>query len=188
MAQETRSVYRKTVTVGGQDSRAAYGGFVDLRRGKVYTLDEATAVQDQVDMLYGYGKNTKSNIMAVSSRSRDYFGRRYRDRLHEWTELNRGTFIAVENTREQRKIFKEIQTAGQLRQAFEAGLKTVENRPDYDRGAHGPSSHRLRRLKENEMIYFKSIYREGVYAAFKVVEIREGEQGYIKLDLITVGN
>lgn len=188
LAQEIQSVYRKTVIVGGQSSRAAHGGFVDLQRGQVYTLDEATTIQNQIDLLYGYGKNTKSNIIAVSSRSRDYFGKRYRDKLHEWTELNRGTFIAVENTREQRNIFKKIKTAAQLCDAFETGLKTVENRPDYKKALHGPSSHRLRGVKENEIIYFKSIYREGVYAAFRVVEIKEGQQGYIKLDLITVGN
>ncbi|WP_461534015.1 hypothetical protein [Sinomicrobium sp.] len=190
LAQDDQPVHRKKIMVGAQGAKsgaAPYGGFVDLQKGKVYTLDEATDIQEQIDMLYGYGKNTKSNVISVSSRQRDYFGKTYRESLHKWTELNRGTFIALPDTKENQKTFKKIKTVGELKEAYETGLKVVKDRADYKLTSHGPSSNRLRRLKENELIYFKSRYREGLYAAFKVIEVKEGYRGYIKLDLITVG-
>ncbi|WP_461534019.1 hypothetical protein [Sinomicrobium sp.] len=189
-AQDKQPVHRKTITVGGQGTRSEHGSFVDLKKGKVYGIDEASGIQNQIDMLYSYGKKTKGNIISLSSYTRNYFSPRYTKRMHEWTELNRGSFVALPADKELRKQFKKIKTAEQLKEAYVQAAKTVKDRPGYKSTLHGPSINRLRTVKVGDIIYFKSIYGrdEDMYAAFEILEVEEGYNGYIKIDLISESN
>lgn len=180
--------------LGGHGSRATKGNFVDMKNGKVLMLKEAFAHQPEVDLLYTYGKNTGATLMVPASEGIRFFGTRYKEQVYEaWTRKNRGELIALEGSRENRKMFKEIRNNLQLRQAYARALKEVGKREGYKRWVHGPNA-RIHSLKSGGIVFLiinsrdKGILsligseEQEILVVGRISSIEEGSNGEIAID------
>ncbi|RAV29654.1 serine hydrolase domain-containing protein [Sinomicrobium soli] len=187
-------VERFSLVLGGHGIRASRGNFVDMKKGKVLTLKEASAHQPEVDLLYTYGKNTGATLMVPASEGIQFFGTRYKEKVYEaWTHKNRGELVALEDSRENRKVFEEIRNNRQLRQAYDKALKEVGKRKGYKRWVHGPNA-RIQGLKIGDMVFLLINSREKgilsligseeqeILAIGRISSIEEGFNGEIAID------
>src|SRR5690554_3136266 len=146
IAQDNVRVSRRTVTLGAQNQKAIYGGFVNLATGSVYSLADVGPHQGAIDLIYAYGSSTGINLMLPSSAGLRSFGSHYRSQVAEgWEQRNRGTLIALENSRDSRRLFRGVKTNQQLLAAYDQALSGVNSRPGYSKTLHGPAA-RIRQL------------------------------------------
>lgn len=176
-----QKVTKHTITMGAQNQKAAYGGFVDLITANVYSLSNVGGHQASIDLIYVYGKSTKYGLMMPSSSGLRYFGKNYRDKVYAaWKQKNRGILVALENNKANRKLYKSIKTNQQLEDAYTHAVTTVSQRPGYKKGDHGPTA-RLNRLNIGDYVLVKSRDR-GIYAIGRIVNGEAGYQGNITID------
>ncbi|HLR00747.1 MAG TPA: hypothetical protein VK102_10270 [Sphingobacterium sp.] len=181
IAQEDKKLSKLSVTLGAQNINSPYGGFLDLTEGKVYTLDEAAENQKKIDLVYTYGKTTMINLLAPSSAGLNYFGKRYKDNTSEWDTKNKGSFIVMEDNKENRKLYKATTTNEELKDLYVRAFKEVTDRKDYDRKKHGPRV-RVGSINIGDYIVFRSRSKD-IYAVGRIVDFVKGYQGNIRLDL-----
>lgn len=182
IAQDNKRVTRRTVTLGAQNQKSLYGGFADLLTGKVYSLADVRPNQADIDLVYAYGSSTSYNLMLPSSAGLRSFGASYRAQVADaWTQRNRGTLVALENNKENRKLFRSVKNNKQLLDAYDQAVKEVNSRPGYSRTLHGPSA-RIQKLNIGDYFVLRSRDRN-VYAIGRIVDVKEGYQGYVTLDV-----
>ncbi|WP_461534017.1 serine hydrolase domain-containing protein [Sinomicrobium sp.] len=186
-----------TLILGAHGAKATKGNFADLKKEEVMTLKEASAHQQQTDLLYAYGKTTAANLMLPSSESVRLFGKKLRENLYEdWYHKNFGSLMALEGSEENNKLFKKVKTNLDLRKAYAQTLKDVKNREGYRRVKHGPNS-RIYGLQEGDIVFMLVNSRDNgilsitspesqeILAVGRVVNLKEGFGGEITIDFKT---
>lgn len=178
-----------TIVLGAQNSNAPYGGFADLMKNEVFFLDEATENQKSIDMVYTYGSKTGLNIMTPSSISMGSFGKRYKDAvIGNWKTRNRGSFLVLRDSREARKLYKQIKLNKQLVELYSKTVQTIMLQDDYSKDNHGPGA-RVRGLNVGDFILFRSRgVKRGVYAMGRVVNWKKGYEGEVTIDFKVLSN
>lgn len=186
VAQSQTKVERKTITLGAQNQKSTYGGFVDLSSGMVYSLSDVNQNQQSIDLVYAYGTGTKINLMMPSSTGLQHFGASYRAQVYaSWDQKNRGTLLAIESNRDNRRLFRGVTTNEQLEEVYEEVLRTIHNRPGYIKADHGPGA-RIKLMEIGDYILVKSRDRD-VFAIGRIVDAEPGFQGYITIDFKVTG-
>lgn len=186
LAQNQTKVERKTITLGAQNQKSAHGGFVDLRTGQVYSLSDVGPNQGVIDLIYTYGTGTKLNLMMPSSTGLQHFGAAYKAQVFEgWDQKNRGTLLALENNRENRRIFRNISTDQDLADTYEEFLANISDRSDYVKVDHGPAA-RIKKMEIGDYVFVRSRDR-GLLAMGRIVDVEPGFQGHITIDFKVTG-
>jgi len=191
-------VDRFPLLIGAHGKNARKGNFVDLKGKRVLTLDGATAMQDEIDLVYTFGKNTRATLMLPSSEGLKFFGPRLKEEQYlTWNHKNQGSLIALEGTPENHKMFKKIKDARQLEQAYRKALDQVPARQGYLLGDRGPNS-RIQRLATGDLVLLRIESRDQgilsilgsdnpeILAIGRINHIEEGVDGEISIDFKTV--
>lgn len=182
MAQDETRVIRRTVTLGAQNQKSLYGGFVDLATGRVYSLSDVHSNQAIIDLIYAFGSSTGVNLMLPSSAAVGNFGSHYRTQVAQaWKKRNRGSLVALKDDRGTRRLFKSIKNNQQLREAYDQAQQEVNSRPGYSKALHGPGA-RIQKLETGDFFVLHSRDRN-IFAIGRLVDLKEGYQGYVTLDL-----
>lgn len=181
-AQDNAKVSRRAITLGAQNQKSIYGGFVDLKTGSVYNLSDVRPNHHTIDLIYAFGSSTGVNLMLPSSTGLNAFGASYRAQVYNgWEQKNRGTLIALEDNRENRRWFRAVKNNKQLLAAYDHALRSVNSRPGYTKTNHGPAA-RIRQLNIGDYFALRSRDRN-VYAIGRITDVKEGYQGYVTLDM-----
>lgn len=179
-AQDKQKLKEISATLGAQNINSSYGGFLDLTTGEVYVLEEAAENQEKIDIVYTYGKTTKINFLAPSSTGLSYFGKRYKENTATWEKKNKGSFIILEDNRENVKLYRNTKTTEDLKDLYVRAFKEVSEREDYDRKKHGPRV-RVGSVNMGDIVIFRSRSKD-LYAIGRVVDFVQGYQGSVRVD------
>lgn len=179
---ENLKVVKKGINIGAQNHNSTHGGFVNIRDLEVLKLSEASSKTTSIDFIYTYGQKTGINILTPASSSMGSFGASYKHASEIWNVKNRGTLIYLQNTKENRSLYRSIKSNVDLEKAFEKSLINVKQLDDYKRTLHGPNS-RISSLSMGDYFIFKSNSGRG-YAMGRIVDFIKGYQGHIRVDLL----
>lgn len=179
-------VLKKGISVGAQNQKSQFGGFVNIAGLEVLDLQTANGSPQDIDFVYTYGQKTKINILTPSSPSMGSFGATYKAASGEWEQKNRGSLIFVENNKENRKLYRGVKRNKDLEAAYEKAIDAVKEVSDYKRTIHGPNT-RIRELSIGDYFIFRSNDGRG-YAMGRIVDYKAGYQGHIRIDVLATNN
>lgn len=187
------AVDKFSLTLGGQEKEEGPGNFVDVKEGMVYNLEEATAVQSVIDLLYTYGETTGANLMVPASNGVQYFGNQYKEEVYKsWADKNLGKLFVLKGTDRARE-FLEIENSLQLRKEYDEGLKELKNQENMKRWIRGPNA-RVHGLESGDVIYLSIPSREfgilslidskytEILAIGHIKRLKEGAKGEIEIE------
>lgn len=153
-------VQRFSLILGGQKKTGSSGNFVDMKKGEVMQLEEATENQSRVDLLYAHGESSGANLMLPASESLRYFGEPGLESVsYNWVHKNRGSLIALKGSPENGRLFEKIGNDRQLDKAYGKALKRVGDREGYKRWVHGPNA-RVSNLEVGDIVFLLVNSRE----------------------------
>jgi len=191
-------VDRFPLVIGAHGKNSKKGNFVDLKGKRVLSLEAATQVQNEIDLVYTFGKSSRATLMLPSSEGLKFFGPSLREELYlGWDHKNRGSLIALEGTSENQAMFKKIKDGRQLEGAYQKALDQVAAREGYQLGDHGPNS-RIQRLAVGDLVFLRIDSRDNgilsilgaqapeILAIGRINRIEEGFNGEIALDFKTM--
>ncbi|WP_461534020.1 serine hydrolase domain-containing protein [Sinomicrobium sp.] len=186
-----------SLTLSAQSAKNGVGSFADLKKEEVMNLKEATAHQLETDLVYAFGKSTGSTLMVPASGSLRFYGKANREKVYSaWDHKNLGELLTLESGRESSKLFKDIKTNIDLREAYAQALKEVDKREGYRRSIHGPNT-RIYKLQPGDIVFllinsrdekilsYISSEEQEVLAVGRVRSIDEGYRGTITIDFKT---
>ncbi len=191
---EKADVNSFTLVLGAHGIKATKGNFADLKAEKVMDLEEASAHQQEADLVYTYGSKTGGNLMVPASSGLKFFGKTYKEKVFEdWAHKNYGALLLLEGNSDNSKRFKGIKTNIDLRKAYKQALKEVRNREGYKRTVHGPNS-RVYGFKEGDIVFLLINSREKgilsmvdseeqeILAIGRISSITKGYAGQVKIE------
>lgn len=174
---------RYSVELGGQSTKAAQGGFLDLKTGTVHGLKDATQNQGNIDLLYVHSKGSGVNLMAPSATILKQFSRYNKGVVEVWETKNSARIVLLGKDKKHRKTFSRAKTNAHLEKAYNDAAAEVKTRDDYKVSKYGPSA-RLANVEVGDYIVYRS--RGGdrnVYAMARVTDIKPGLAGSVSLDV-----
>lgn len=171
--------YFDAVEIGGQDNTEA-GSYFNLLSQTPYSLEDASAIQSDIDLIMLVGGSTGVNFLAPASSGLQYFGADIKEAVYEgWTTKNAGQFVNIGNS-ETATVFEGISSEEEMQTAFETALAEVEDMDGYVANENGPGD-RIRQVKVDDVIFFEA--GDGRLAVMKITQIATDASGSVLFEL-----
>jgi len=171
--------YFPDIEVGGQDN-SSVGSYFNILDQTVYSLEDATTNQADVNFIMLVGASTGVNFLAPASSGLQYFGSDIETAVYEgWDTKNDGQFVNIGNT-DTAALFEGLSSEEELSEAYQTALGEVEDMPGYVENENGPGD-RIRRVKQDDVIFFEA--EDGTLIVFKVNQLATETSGSVIFEM-----
>ncbi|MDT0677968.1 hypothetical protein [Autumnicola musiva] len=179
--EEGELAHFSDIEVGGQDNTSV-GSYFNISNQTVYTLDDATAVQAEINFIMLLGASTGVNFLAPASSGLQYFGSDIETAVYEgWETKNDGQFVNIGNA-DTAALFDGLSSEEELNEAYQSALAEVEQMDGYVENENGPGD-RIRQVKQDDVIFFEA--EDGTLIVFKVNQLATETSGSVIFEMKT---
>jgi hypothetical protein len=173
--------YFPEIEMGGQDN-SSVGSYFNIANQTVYSLEDATTNQADVNFIMLVGASTGVNFLAPASSGLQYFGSDIETAVYEgWDTKNDGQFVNIGNT-DTAALFEGLSSEEELSEAYQNALAEVEDMPGYVENENGPGD-RIRRVKQDDVIFFE--VEDGTLIVFKINQLATETSGSVIFEMKT---
>lgn len=165
------------VTLNGP-GQASGERILDVGKGKLYTLDDASETPEYADFIMLWSSATGMNLISPLDIGRLNGWSAGKTVNESWLVKNSTTFIKLEASDESLKIYNSVKSSDDIKAAYEEARVKVKEQDNYEKADHGPSSS-IRNLNVGDVLFIKT--SKDVYAISKVNEVKTGTSGVLSL-------
>ena len=165
------------VTLSGP-GQASGERILDVGKGKLYTLDDASEVPEKADFVMLWSSESGMNLISPLDIGRLNAWSAGKTINESWLVKNSTTFIRLEASEESLKIYNSVKSSDDIKAAYEEAKVKVKEQDNYEKASHGPSSS-IRNLNVGDVLFIKT--SKDVYAISKVSDIKTGTSGALSL-------
>lgn len=178
---EDELAYFSDIELGGQDNTSV-GSYFNIPNQTVYSLEDATANQGDVNFMMLVGASTGVNFLAPASSGLQYFGSDIETAIYEgWDTKNDGQFVNIGNAGTA-DLFEDFSSEEELAEAYQNALAEVANMDGYVENENGPGD-RIRQVKQDDVIFFEA--EDGTLVVFKINQLATETSGSVIFEMKT---
>lgn len=166
--------------IAGAASSTAYGSFIDLIKGDIYTNSTAIGQSQQIDLIFQHSASNNANLLTTDCATLNSFAGAY-NVVQQFAQINSSHIFKVKAASAGFINYDSIISSNQIFSAFENAETALLDLDTYDSVNDGPGD-RLRNLAVGDIVFFKSFTRN-CYAILRVSAITTGATGNIRLDV-----
>lgn len=156
--------------------------FISFKNKKTYNLLDASYIPDQIDLVFMYGNNTGLNLMTPSSNAVGSFGAKYKINVQDgWDIKKEGSLMVLRDIVKVQMQYKGIKSLNELKSLFAYYELNISGLPGYKSREFGPADNTIR-MQDGDIVLFKSLTTDGLYAIGQVVSSKKSYDGEMKIE------